>query len=264
MTLLLTIMSYYSKGKIYKITSKQTEKIYVGSTCESRLKRRLQKHKSNMKEYLEGTRTSYTTSFKILKFVDAKIELIEEYPCESKEELRTRERYWKEELGEFAVNKLNPIRFERDEKEYYEKHRSKIMEKQKEYRLENRDKYVEYSKQYYEENKDELLKKNKEYREKNKEEIKLTKKKYRETHKEQIRKRDKKYREEHKEETKEYIKKYQEENKDKLSEYYKRRWEAIKEKKNAERREKVKCECGIETTKGALSCHKKSKAHKEN
>ena len=39
----------YSKGKIYKIVCNNTGLIYIGSTCEPTLARRLAKHVGNYK-----------------------------------------------------------------------------------------------------------------------------------------------------------------------------------------------------------------------
>lgn len=81
-----TLMPEYENGKIYKICSHQTEKVYVGSTTRP-LSERLAQHKGHIK-------TQYCTSYEILKFNDAYIELIENWPCNNREELRQREGYY--------------------------------------------------------------------------------------------------------------------------------------------------------------------------
>lgn len=45
-------MVNYQLGKIYKIVDNVTGKIYIGSTCEPTLARRLVKHRSDYKRYL--------------------------------------------------------------------------------------------------------------------------------------------------------------------------------------------------------------------
>ena len=84
-------MPDYQKGKIYKITSEQLPgKCYIGSTIQT-LKKRMCQHTSDYKCYLKGTNKRIKTSFKICCYQDAKINLIEEFPCESKAELEMRE-----------------------------------------------------------------------------------------------------------------------------------------------------------------------------
>ena len=79
----------YSKGKIYKLVSKHTDKFYIGSTTQA-LKYRLSKHYSDYKRFLNGL-DGYCYSFKLLELGDCRIELVEDYPCASREQLRKRE-----------------------------------------------------------------------------------------------------------------------------------------------------------------------------
>lgn len=69
----------YKNGKIYAIRSYQTEEIYIGSTTQT-LTKRLSSHKRNI-----------CNSKLILQYPDAYIELIENFPCNSKEELNRKE-----------------------------------------------------------------------------------------------------------------------------------------------------------------------------
>ena len=79
----------YSKGKIYKICSKYTELPYIGSTIQE-LAARLNNHQSNLKCYKNGTRR-YCSSYEVVQYADAWIELIEYFPCKTKKELENRE-----------------------------------------------------------------------------------------------------------------------------------------------------------------------------
>ena len=79
----------YSKGQIYTLRSHQTDAIYIGSTCGP-LRARLCSHKSNYKTWKEG-KYGYTTSYEIVKYDDAYIELLEDFPCDNKKELNRRE-----------------------------------------------------------------------------------------------------------------------------------------------------------------------------
>jgi len=96
-------MPDYQLGKIYKIECNVTEKVYIGSTCEPTLARRLTKHLTNYKRYLNGT-YSYVSSFDVLQNRNYDIVLIESYPCNSKDELHARERYHTNNID--CVNKI--------------------------------------------------------------------------------------------------------------------------------------------------------------
>ena len=93
----------YQQGKIYKIVSSSTDRIYIGSTYKTLL-RRFAGHGSNFKRYQKGT-YSYVSSFDLLRFDDAEIHLVESYPCESKQALLARETYWMREYRSVIVNK---------------------------------------------------------------------------------------------------------------------------------------------------------------
>lgn len=68
-------MTDYKKGKIYAIKSKETEEVYIGSTCTT-LKKRMSSHISNYKRSLLGVKPEMdSNSGKILKYADAYIEL---------------------------------------------------------------------------------------------------------------------------------------------------------------------------------------------
>ena len=190
----------YKNGKIYAIRSHQTDKIYIGSTTQP-LSKRFSCHKSNYKSYLDGLH-HYITSFEILQYDDAYIELFEEYPCDNKIMLNKRE-------GEIirlnnCVNKCIAGQTSKEQKrEYYEKNKDKMREKQKEYWKQNKDKMREYCKEYYEQNKEQIKDKNTEYREQNKEKIKDKNKKYYEQNKEKIKEQKREYYEQNKEKNKE-------------------------------------------------------------
>ena len=75
-------MVNYQNGKIYKITS-SAGLPYIGSTVEQ-LSKRLYKHKSKRD----------TKSVIHLDQLDCLMTLIENYPCNNREQLLARERYW--------------------------------------------------------------------------------------------------------------------------------------------------------------------------
>lgn len=94
----------FSLSKIYKLTSPNTEKIYIGSTTERYLSVRLSKHKTHYK--LGG---KYTAT-KILECGNVKIELLELCPCDNAKELRGKERKYIEENKQICINKNIPNR----------------------------------------------------------------------------------------------------------------------------------------------------------
>ena len=85
-------MPIYENGKIYKIVDVGYNTCYIGSTVES-LARRMAKHRNHYKNYQEGKkhRISCFEVFDEYGVENCKIELMEKYPCNSKEELYSRE-----------------------------------------------------------------------------------------------------------------------------------------------------------------------------
>jgi hypothetical protein len=201
-------MNRYNNGKIYKIVDNTNGNVYIGSTCEPTLARRLAGHRGAYNSYLNGGRVDKTSSFNILENNNCSIVLLEDYPCERKDQLLARERFYIE--NNQCVNKVIPTR---TIKEYYQ---------------DNKDKLIDYQKEYYEQNKDKL----KEYYEQNKDKIK----EYREQNKDKIIDYQKEYYEQNKDKLKEYY----EQNKDKIKEYY----EQNKDKINEHRYKHFTCECG--------------------
>ena len=161
-------------GKIYKLINTENDKIYIGSSNNQYLSQRMNLHNQICKD-TSGRRNSklyiFMREIGIEKF---KIELIEKYVCETKQQLVEREQYWIEQLKP----ELNTIRAIANPN--YDK------ECRKKYRDENKDKIKEIQKKFYEEHKEEVLEKMKEYREENKDKIKERKSKYREENKEKI------------------------------------------------------------------------------
>lgn len=87
-------MVNYENGKVYCIRSHKTDMIYIGSTTLP-LSQRLAKHNSCYKELIgSGRKTRLPTSTKIIEQGDAYIELLENCPCQSKEQLFMKEAEW--------------------------------------------------------------------------------------------------------------------------------------------------------------------------
>jgi hypothetical protein len=156
----------YQRGKIYKIVCNTTGLTYYGSTIEPTLARRLSSHNINYNAWKKGLRKYMTTSGTILENNNYEIVLVELYPCNSKDELHKRERFYIE--NNECVNKFIPTRTDH---EYYEDHKEEKKE---------------YNKKYNEEHKQEINEKYKKYKEEHKEEIIARHKKYREEHRQEI------------------------------------------------------------------------------
>jgi hypothetical protein len=89
----------YQKGKIYRIVCNVTGDVYIGSTIQT-LGMRLACHKIDARRGNVG-------SSQIIKRGDFKIELIENYQANSREELLWRERHFIDNTD--CINKLLPI-----------------------------------------------------------------------------------------------------------------------------------------------------------
>jgi hypothetical protein len=130
-------MPNYQDGKIYKIVCNITDECYIGSTCEPTLARRLAGHVKDHKLWKAGKRKK-VTSFDIIDRDDYQIFFIENFSCNSRDELHSREgeiiRKYKSECE--CVNKYIAGR---TIKEYYEDNTDKIQEYMKEYRKDNKD-----------------------------------------------------------------------------------------------------------------------------
>jgi hypothetical protein len=158
-------MVNYQFGKIYKIECNVTGLVYIGSTCEPSLAKRLTKHVGNYKSYLNG-KGRYVTSFKIIENGNYDICLLEKYPCDSKDELLSRERYWTQKIE--CINKikqqglLNELGRQEYDKQHRNDNKEHYQEYHKQYRDDNKEYYQEHSKKYYINNKEKIQKKKKE------------------------------------------------------------------------------------------------------
>jgi hypothetical protein len=151
----------YQNGKIYKIVCNKTNLVYIGSTTQKYLSYRLKGHCYAHKQFLNG-KCRYTTCFKILENNDYYIELVELYPCNSKDELLVRERYYFDNIE--CVNKHQPSQT-KDEKKI------KNCQNAKQYYYNNKESRLDCIKKFYTDNKEEIQKKLKKKYDDNKEEI---------------------------------------------------------------------------------------------
>jgi len=213
-------MPDYSKSKIYKIVCNITGETYYGSTVQS-LAKRVGQHRDDFKRWKNG-KGNCVKSYDIIERGDYDYSLVEECPCDSKEQLHVRERYWIE--NNECVNKYIPGR---TFKEWYDDTIETRREVAKVYRDQNKDIVNRY------------------------------KQKYRENNKEKEKERMRIYRENNKEKEKERHIKYYQDNKEKRLDYQIEYRNKQKELNN----DKLVCGCGSEITKANLTRHLKSKKH---
>ena len=174
-------MADYSSGKIYKLYVRGFENsCYIGSTIET-LNMRFRKHKYNSKRV---DKYQYASSSLFENDNDVVCELLENYPCESKQELLIRERYWLEQFPD-AINKNPPI-LEMEERVEHQKgavERYAKTEKgqatrakcKKNWDEANKEYVAEYDKAYKDSHKEQSALAHKKWAEANKEKIKANK-----------------------------------------------------------------------------------------
>ena len=154
----------YANGRIYKIEpicEHDENEVYYGSTCQL-LCKRMDGHRSDYRLWKSGkhNKTSSYELFEKYGVENCKIYLVELYPCETKEELLSREGYYIK--NNMCVNKYvagNQLAV--GIKEYHQI-----------YRDQHKDKNIEYCKIYRENNKQKLKDKRTIYAAKNIDKIK--------------------------------------------------------------------------------------------
>lgn len=129
-------MVNYENGKIYRIVCNKTGKQYIGATTIS-LSARLSQHK----KLFRNAKTCL--SREVLEGGDYGIFLIEDCPCDRKEHLLSRERYFIETTD--CVNKKVPLRTKH---EWYMDNRDELIARQLLWNKENAEKLRSYQAKY--------------------------------------------------------------------------------------------------------------------
>ena len=149
-------MPDYRLGKIYLLTIEDL--VYIGATTQPRLSLRLGQHKTAYKSWVNGS-SKYMTSFELFKLGTPTIELLELFPCNSKDELHARE--GQHQRLNVCVNKqisgrssaeyraLNQTRRCEQNKQYYYANQTKVCERVKQYYYANQSKISEQKKIYH-------------------------------------------------------------------------------------------------------------------
>lgn len=161
----------YKNGKIYKIQF-SSGYFYIGSTAGD-LRRRLWQHRHSKKTGCAKHIQKNTSD-------ECRIILVEEYPCEDKNQLRRKEdeHIQIHMANEFCLNVVRAFTTPEEKADYYRQWRKDnietINQKDKEYAKLNETRLKEYRRQYYENNKDRI----KAYKEENRERIATYQKAY--------------------------------------------------------------------------------------
>jgi hypothetical protein len=159
-------MVNYANGKVYKIYPITGEdECYIGSTTTP-LCNRYAEHKQKYKN--DTIHENSKILFNKYGIDNCKIELLELWPCDTKEQLHAREGYHIRNNN--CVNKYIPGR---TDKEYYEENKESIAKRHKEYYETNKEilneKYKKYRQEFYKINKEVIAEKKKLHYEANKE-----------------------------------------------------------------------------------------------
>lgn len=136
-------MPDYSKAKIYKLVNNSSDDVYYGSTCQY-LSSRKGDHRKCYNNFIKTKNiNSKLSSLKIYEPNpdDVEIILVEEFPCDNKEQLLMRERYYIE--NNKCVNRICPI-----------KTRDELKQHAINYRNNNKEHKRKYDKKYREDKKD--------------------------------------------------------------------------------------------------------------
>jgi hypothetical protein len=172
-------MPNYRNSKPYTIRSvSRPDLIYVGSTTR-RLSERFGEHKKS---------SNTCSSKQIIDIGDAYIELIENFPCDNKEQLLRRE-------GELirSMNCVNKVIAGRTRTEYRSDNAEVITIQKKQWRSDNAESISIKKKQYNADNKEAIAIQTKQYRSDNKEAIAIQKKQWQSDNADRLKIKSKQY-----------------------------------------------------------------------
>ena len=192
----------FVNGKIYTLKSaSHPEKLYIGSTIYY-LEIVMSTLESKYKAECEGKNKYRCSSMELMKYPDCKIELLEEYPCQSREELSKRAGWYirnnscvnKRMLGRdqktYLQDNIELIQTKRKIEYYknvnvekrrlnYQTNKEEILERRRLNRQNNKENINERERLKYQNNKEKILEKQRLYRQNNREKIQKRKRLYR-------------------------------------------------------------------------------------
>lgn len=265
-------MPNYNDGKIYELYNLINDDVYVGSTCEV-LSRRKAKHWYQAKNKPSPVHKAMME----IGLEHWKIRLIEDFPCERKEQLNAREGHWIRERGT-----LNCRIAGRTQREYYKDNCEVIKQRTRDWHAENPERHRATSKAWAEANKEKVAEYKKQWQEENREMIAVKNHERYEAQKEEIsaRRRERVMCECGQEVGRAYLTRHKKSkthrrivgeipeevvsdsvkaHRERGITYYTKNKERI----NAKCRERITCECGQEVRRGDISKHRKTKKHSD-
>ena len=188
----------YKNGKIYKVLNTVNSDCYIGSTCQ-KLCQRMAKHRSTM----NAKNKQHFKLYQLMRDIGSDkfyIELIKEYPCDNKDQLRAVEGEYIRQMGT-----LNNRVEARTQQEYVNDTKEQKRDYDKQRRENKKEELNQQKREYYYEHKEECNKRNKEYYYKNKEAHYERQKKYNEQHKEKVQQYKKEWGTRHRENNSELV-----------------------------------------------------------
>ena len=167
----------FTKGKIYKITNDFNDEVYVGSTCNSIVKR-MSSHKSDHTREIKDNVPLYKLMNEI-GFERFRIQLIEDFPCSDKYELRQREGFYIRQMGTLNMKVAGRTKQSEDYKELKKEYDKKYQEANKEHLREihnnycqrNKEELKQYKSNWFQQNKERLTEQRKALSDEKKQEL---------------------------------------------------------------------------------------------
>jgi len=163
-------MVNYQNGMIYKIAHKYSPYVYIGSTTNFNRRKSQHKESCNNEKSNSYNIKVYQTIRELGGWDNFEMVLVAKCPCDDKKELHAKE-FEYQQLFDANLNAQNaysgfdpsdPEYMKKYLKEYNEKNRGELGEKQKEYYEKNREEKIQKQKKYYENNKEKISEKGKE------------------------------------------------------------------------------------------------------
>jgi hypothetical protein len=154
----------YQRGKIHKIVDVGYNKCYFGSTIEKLLSNRMSRHRSTYKNYLSDKLKTRVTSFDLFdeySIENCKIELFENYPCSSKQELEAREGHYIR-----TTDCVNKHIMGRTKEQWTKDNEERLKDLKKKWQEDNKEHIKDLKQQNYQRDKKRIKDKCKEYYEK--------------------------------------------------------------------------------------------------
>ena len=138
----------YLNGKVYKIVDNTNGNIYIGSTAEPTLARRLAGHVGKYKHKVKTGKGANCKSYDIIKNGDYRIVLIDNCPCRCRDELNSREQEHLDKNDcinqarascDHVARKAYKKKWAEDNRDYAKQYHIDNLEKQNLYRKERRE-----------------------------------------------------------------------------------------------------------------------------